>query len=362
MPGLPKSNASDRSLLRTIVVALTAAFAAAFGITELHNRSDRARQAQISVERLEADATGAAALLLAGDRYTALNGIVSEERRANRAEITKDLQDLDRATGNGGDAKLVRGRMEAFLSASEETRKTGSAITGLLAWRQLSSALTDVEGRAAAATWAARRQATLGMWVILLGAAGIVTLLWRRTGIARRRSDVLEDEVVRDSLTRLHNHAAFQGALASEVDSARAGGDVFALVLGDLDHFKLINDRHGHQVGDRVLVETAERLRHVSRSGDTVARIGGEEFAWILPGADMDVAVASAERLCAVVASGPLAGDVGTSISVGVAVFEPTMNAEQLFTSADAALYEAKHAGRDRVAIARGGRAVTAST
>lgn len=119
----------------------------------------------------------------------------------------------------------------------------------------------------------------------------------------------------------------------------------------DLDHFKRINDRHGHAEGDRVLVRFAARLRDELRGVDLAARYGGEEFLAILPGADAAQAVRAAERIRARTASGdeddPLAPPAVT-VSIGIATWRPDDTPEGLVARADAALYRAKDGGRDR--------------
>ena len=126
-----------------------------------------------------------------------------------------------------------------------------------------------------------------------------------------RQRETLREQVRRDGLTGLLNHRACHERLRE----ALAGGGQVAVVLLDLDHFKVINDAHGHAEGDRVLAATAERLRSVVRSGDTVGRLGGEEFVLILPGADVEAAEDCAERARAALAEltvrGPTAGRVG---------------------------------------------------
>jgi diguanylate cyclase (GGDEF)-like protein len=119
-------------------------------------------------------------------------------------------------------------------------------------------------------------------------------------------------------------------------------------VLIDLDHFKAINDRHGHPVGDRVLVETAARLRGVSRAEDHVARIGGEEFAWLLPSTSPDAAEQAAERARSLVQTSVLAGPDSVTVSLGLCGLNDARDADELYQLADAALYRAKANGRNR--------------
>jgi diguanylate cyclase (GGDEF)-like protein/PAS domain S-box-containing protein len=155
-----------------------------------------------------------------------------------------------------------------------------------------------------------------------------------------------------DALTGLANRRAFDECLAAALSAARGAGRPLSLILVDIDHFKRVNDTFGHEAGDGVIRELALRLRGVSRSGDLVARIGGEEFAWVVEGAGRERARAVAARLRAAVACRvfPLAGRV--TISAGVAEAAEGDDDAALRRRADAALYDAKRRGRNRVEVA----------
>ena len=163
----------------------------------------------------------------------------------------------------------------------------------------------------------------------------------------------------RDSLTTLWNRRAILEILDRELVRARRDGNPVGLVLADLDHFKLVNDRLGHQAGDVVLCEVSRRMEAALRPYDTVGRYGGEEFLVVLPGCDVLQTRRLSERLREVVAEQPIVHGttkVPVTMSLGVAVSTPGMSldADTLLLAADAALYRAKEAGRDRVEIARG--------
>ncbi|WP_187369313.1 sensor domain-containing diguanylate cyclase [Baekduia soli] len=151
-----------------------------------------------------------------------------------------------------------------------------------------------------------------------------------------------------DALTGLANHRSFQERLRQEVARADRHGRALSLVLLDIDRFKLVNDTHGHQVGDRVLAEVARRMRVRLQEGELLARIGGEEFAWILPETDGDGALLAAERLRREISGDPI--DVAGTItaSAGVCDLGAAGSAERLSQLADRALYAAKQLGRDR--------------
>jgi len=155
-----------------------------------------------------------------------------------------------------------------------------------------------------------------------------------------------------DHLTGLWNRRAFQERLAAELERARRYDRPLALVMLDIDHFKRINDVHGHPVGDRVLIEVASRIFSTVREGEVVARVGGEEFAWILPETDGDGAVAAAERVRAAISAQTFTGVGRLTISLGVCDLDEGETASELVRLADRALYRAKAGGRDRVARA----------
>ncbi|WP_249009660.1 PAS domain S-box protein [Conexibacter sp. DBS9H8] len=150
-----------------------------------------------------------------------------------------------------------------------------------------------------------------------------------------------------DPLTGLANRRVFEERLAGEFERAQRHQRPLSLVLLDLDHFKAVNDRHGHPAGDRTLVEVARRLEQTARAGELVARIGGEEFAWLLPETDAGGALSAAERLREVIAGEPFP-DVGpVTISAGVCDAAAADSDEELRSRADRALYAAKASGRN---------------
>jgi diguanylate cyclase (GGDEF)-like protein len=152
-----------------------------------------------------------------------------------------------------------------------------------------------------------------------------------------------------DPLTGLANHRTFQDRLREEVARAERYGRQLALAILDVDHFKTINDTHGHQVGDMVLGEVARRLRQAARGGELVARIGGEEFAWLLPETGADAALAAAERARRLIAETPFPSVGSVTVSGGTCVLAAAGSADALVRFADGALYWAKGHGRDRV-------------
>jgi two-component system cell cycle response regulator len=160
---------------------------------------------------------------------------------------------------------------------------------------------------------------------------------------------------VTDSLTGLNNRHYFETHANTLVDHATTRGRCLSILMTDIDHFKAVNDTYGHDVGDDVLREFANRLRHNVRGIDLTARLGGEEFVVIMPETDKDFACTIAERIRQCIADTPIPVAGGTrhiniTTSIGVASVEtPHDTPETLLKRADQALYAAKHDGRNRV-------------
>jgi diguanylate cyclase (GGDEF)-like protein len=209
----------------------------------------------------------------------------------------------------------------------------------------------------AAATTTARRSEAiaLGAFDYFQMPAELSLLVARTAQLVALRQTIarLRAEADRDYLTGLANRRRFRTALGQELERWRRYNVPCALVLVDIDHLKKINDKHGHSAGDRVIRHIASSLLELSRDNDTAARLGGEEFALLLAGANNEKALAAAERLRQVVSAMPVE-DVGTvTISLGVAACPSHARAERtLYAASDAALYNAKRNGRNRTAVA----------
>jgi diguanylate cyclase (GGDEF)-like protein len=203
-----------------------------------------------------------------------------------------------------------------------------------------------------------------GLWAGVVGvAAWVIQRLNRqlhaaegelRRSLAINQQLLLEtDKLARtDALTALPNRRQFFRAAETALAEARRGGRPLALLALDVDHFKRINDQGGHQLGDTVLREVAQCCRASLRESDLAARIGGEEFALLLPATDLAQARQLAERLRAAIAELQLPAAV--TVSIGCAELGPTMQTvDSLMARADEALYAAKEGGRNRVSVAR---------
>lgn len=193
------------------------------------------------------------------------------------------------------------------------------------------------------------------------GEVGYLTEIFNHM-VARLREShrELEQLSVTDSLTKLYNRRHLMETLANEIQRCRRHKRVVTVLMADVDEFKKYNDAFGHIAGDQVLTRVASVLRASTREVDCVARYGGEEFVLILPETKMQEAVEVVERIRTHLAQEEL-GQGAITLSIGIAEF-PTHgdSPESIIASADAAMYQAKHAGRNRVA--RAGRPETQST
>jgi diguanylate cyclase (GGDEF)-like protein/putative nucleotidyltransferase with HDIG domain len=195
--------------------------------------------------------------------------------------------------------------------------------------------------------------AVAGSWVALVGvvfpAAALLCAVRDGVGQLVRR---LAEAALTDTLTGLKNRLALDQELHAEVDRALRSGQPLSVVVGDLDHFKSVNDRLGHRAGDEALARIGRILQRQRRSGDSIGRTGGEEFTILLPGAAEHEAYLVAERLRAAVQHDFRDDPVQLTFSFGVATYpEHGRSADAVLEAADQALYAAKALGRNRCVI-----------
>lgn len=182
----------------------------------------------------------------------------------------------------------------------------------------------------------------------LLGAAATLSTALMRSDQHHRSAAVI------DPLTGMLNRAALATRAAELTQHAAVIGHPVAVVVGDLDHFKAVNDEHGHAAGDAVLTDVAYRIRKQLRAYDLAYRIGGEEFLVLVPGAEAGQAADLAESLRRAIADAPVGG-LAVTMSFGVAASPPgVFDFADTFARADAALYRAKEQGRDAVVVDAG--------
>jgi diguanylate cyclase (GGDEF)-like protein len=167
------------------------------------------------------------------------------------------------------------------------------------------------------------------------------------------RSRTLERESQEDPLTGIANRRQFNQRLSTEIAAARAANHPLTLAVADLDHFKIVNDRLGHAVGDEVLRHTAEIMRRQCRAVDLVARIGGEEFALVLSGMTRDVAMSYCDLLRRAFEAHDwrtIHPNLLVTLSIGISQWDGSADPTEFLQAADVQLYSAKNAGRNRVA------------
>ena len=308
------------------------------------------------------------------DRGTGGTGLSEEQRlfALSGPVLVRAIADRDRKEHPGprpardkvvkaGDdlSALLRALPDTVVLGSPEDQHLVTAAIPILndllsgAQELIAAKQTEVDNGTRAA------QDTGNVWSILPGVllslmTIIVGVIWWRIGRARSRLvTALEDAAVRldwrtkiDQLTGLTGHATFQECLSSAVRNARRGHEQLSLVLIDLDHFKQVNDTFGHQVGDEVLRQLGGLMAELAGPEDTTARVGGEEFAWLMPGRDITQAQQAAEQLRIVMEQSLVRG-ARITLSSGVCALEDGLSAGEFFRRADAALYWAKAHGRN---------------
>ena len=173
-------------------------------------------------------------------------------------------------------------------------------------------------------------------------------------------TDDLEEEyqrrlvaaALRDPLTAVYNRRHFEERMAAEFSAARRHGSPLSLMVIDVDHFKQVNDAHGHLGGDAALKMVARVLQEAMRKEDILARYGGEEFVVLARGTDLDGATRFAERIRGHIENARCSWDgreIRLTVSIGVTQLAPGMSVQQFIDTADRGVYRAKHAGRNRV-------------
>jgi diguanylate cyclase (GGDEF)-like protein len=286
--------------------------------------------------------------LLGGDQAVVLR--LEDGARAGQAGV--DLWPApDDAAGEAAALALDTGR-PVYFDDLDEHADDDAAARALVARGVAASAAAPI-GEGPDGPWGlllVRARRRHGLRRAMIGRlAGLADLA--RLAVVNAESRAHAFQLARtDELTGLPNRRAFGERLSGEVARARRAGSPLGLAILDLDGFKGVNDRHGHATGDRVLCAVADALRVTVREGELLARVGGEEFGWILPGADLPAGVAAAERARAAVAAVRVPGVEPSTISVGVSVLAGEEEASDLQRAADDALYRAKEGGRDRVA------------
>jgi diguanylate cyclase (GGDEF)-like protein len=307
---------------------------------------------------------GYASVLLMTDRFTAL--VVHHDASESASALVRELQDagaevLIAHTATEGISHLIDSSIdvavvevelpgESGLSVLKHLRSEGGQTPVLLL-----SSTDDTVARAAAFG-----QGCDDYLLKPVAPSEIVARALRRIELhevlyaAKQEAQRLHALAVTDGLTQVANHRHFQDRLREEFRRAQRYDDPLALILADLDHFKNVNDNFGHQIGDEVLVAMATCLKYAVRETDFVARIGGEEFAVLLPKTHLAGALTVAERISTEmkkITAGPAGLKITASFGVSGFPGRSVNTSEQLIRTADDALYRSKREGRNKISL-----------
>lgn len=302
--------------------------------------ADRVATEALSVRRPAGDTSGGVLM----DRFQGLIGSSTDKLGALYASLTTDLHaDHDQALRDADRSDWIAG-IAAGVSLL-------AILAGVLVIGRVMSASVErlVDGAERFAAGNRDHRIDIALPPELHRVAQEFN---KMIGRIHESESAMADLARRDALTLLLNRRAFDEEIAEALARQQRFGERFALLAIDLDHFKQINDAHGHGGGDDVLRMASRVLTAEVRPFDRVFRTGGEEFNIILPRADVEIADSVAERLRHAVAAHPvMLGDVAVqpTVSVGVAVADGTSDATAIIGAADAALYRAKREGRNRV-------------
>lgn len=253
--------------------------------------------------------------------------------------------------GPGAIAYLVPGLLWCALSYSLFTTALLTLISS--AWVLMAVSAGQLHFGADFSAPYALQSFRIAIALIVMGPLTVATVMDTRSQLLRQ----LLHAATHDPLTDCLNRSGFADQAASSLSALRSTDRPAAVLMLDIDHFKMVNDRHGHAIGDQVLAATAAQIAHALRSTDLLGRWGGEEFAILLPSCSPEEALQVAQRICEQCAQQrvPLPGTdtLGITVSIGLASFPTTpASLEAALARADEALYCAKGQGRNRVAVA----------
>ena len=285
------------------------------------------------------------------DRRLADEGTVSEA--ANDALFQQYVAECDVGAFQRIRAEmrqLLREVGASLLNAGQDAERLGSQLDGTVTQIEHSGSVDEIRGllRTAIAETRAMRDSTTALKSHFDAKTREIQTLQQELDQARKRA-------LTDTLTGLANREALYGALESAIHDAEEHDTVLCVLMVDIDHFKRVNDTHGHLVGDRVIRFVASTLKRLVKGKDTTARFGGEEFAVVLPDTPVSGAMAVAENIRRAVADARLVRSdtreplSQITVSIGVGSYRSGEEVNALIDRADQALYAAKTGGRNRV-------------
>jgi diguanylate cyclase (GGDEF)-like protein len=289
-----------------------------------------AHQAAAIISTVTLGSTGACAVLLW--RTDPLGDLVISHEESVLEETAMGAVTVQARVG----AQLAVAQMSAHIDQS--------AANDLTLWHEPLSYAGAAIG-ALSIVWGGTFDQAVSLEALTDRLQTLIGLLGQQAAVALERAKLLHalnDAARLDSLTGLVNRREWTPSLNRELKRARRSHEPLSLVLLDIDHFKKYNDDHGHPAGDRLLTDASAAWAEQLREVDVLARLGGEEFAALLPGCDIDGAMQVAERLRVVMPH-------GQSCSLGVCVWDESASADEFYAAADRALYRAKEGGRNRV-------------
>jgi len=317
------------------------------------------------IERPGGEFAGAAVALVAVERLEKILGATEVAPGGAIAVVGEGLEVIarhpplqDRGQGAGASPAVLERIRRGEISGTYHAKSPVDGVERLYSYRRVPGyPLHITVGRATSEYfrhwW--RDMAVVGLLasVLTIVAVGSAVMIHRAWGAQRRVANVLETQAHTDSLTGLANRRRFFEVGEAELARARRYGTPLSVLMLDIDHFKAVNDAHGHSAGDRVLQQLSRTCLEVMRTVDVVGRVGGEEFAILLPETALEGAVEVAERLRVAVAKSAVTRDEGApiryTVSIGVATLDGNSNLDTLLSQSDTALYDAKHGGRNRV-------------
>ncbi len=174
----------------------------------------------------------------------------------------------------------------------------------------------------------------------------------RLQDIIKSQTSELQKLATTDGLTEAYNHRTIEQLLRQEINRSKRYENTFSVLMIDVDHFKMVNDKFGHLVGDEVLVELVTRIKALIRDSDMLGRWGGEEFLLLATESELATAILLADRIKTVTSNTPFTNAQTITVSIGVTQYRPSDDTNSLVARADKALYQAKHDGRNRVVSA----------